>query len=242
MMLPPEPEPSPAVPEFPSALIVPLRVVVPVTVMIIAPPPPPDEPQQPPLPILVGAVIDPYVLLDKQAAGAAAGSEGLYFLPYLTGERCPHPDPDARGGWIGLTARHNRANMIRSLLEGVTYGMNDALKIMEDMDVKVRTVRVSGGGAKSPFWRQMQADIYNKTIVTINADEGPAYGVAILAGVGTGVWKNVPQACKAAIRETEQIKPDRKTAKLYKAGHAQYQRLYDALKSEFANIAASTQG
>jgi xylulokinase len=181
--------------------------------------------------------IDPYELLTKQAASAAPGSEGLFFLPYLTGERCPHPDPDARGGWIGLTARHNRANMIRSLLEGVTYGMNDALKIMEEMSVKVRTVRVSGGGAKSPFWRQLQADIYNKTVVTINADEGPAYGVAILAGVGTGIWKNVPQACKAAISETQQIKPDRKTARLYGKHHAQYQRLYGTLKGEFANIA-----
>lgn len=182
--------------------------------------------------------IDPYELLIEQATHAQPGCEGLFFLPYLTGERCPHPDPDARGGWIGLTSRHNRAAMIRSLLEGVTYGMNDALQIMDQMGIAIKTVRLSGGGARSSFWRQLQADIYNKTVATINAQEGPAYGAAILAGVGTGVWKNVPQACKAAIHQTETLKPDRKRARLYAAHHAQYQRLYDVLKREFKSIAS----
>ncbi len=130
--------------------------------------------------------LDPYELLVAQAATASPGSEGLFFLPYLTGERCPYANPNARGGWIGLTARHNRAAMIRSLLEGVTYGMADALQIMEGMGIAVSTVRLSGGGARSHFWRQLQADIYAKPVATINAQEGPAYGVAILAGVGNG--------------------------------------------------------
>ncbi len=180
--------------------------------------------------------VDPYTLLVEEASKAEAGCEGLYFLPYLTGERCPYPDPDARGGWIGLTARHNRSAMIRSVMEGVTYGMNDALSIMREMKITTKTVRLSGGGARSKFWRQMQADIYNTPVATINSDEGPAYGVAILAGVGTGVWKDVPQACKAAIHEVERLKPDKKLAKKYAGWHGQYQRLYEALKGEFPRM------
>ncbi len=181
--------------------------------------------------------IDSYVLLDQQAQRAQAGCEGLFFLPYLTGERCPYSNPAARGGWIGLTARHNREHMIRSVMEGVTFGMADALEIMAGMGIDIKTVRLSGGGARSPFWRQMQADIYNKNVAIINSQEGPAYGVAILAGVGTGVWKDVPQACKAIIRETEKRKPNRKTAELYSRHHKQYQRLYRALAPEFDAIA-----
>ncbi|MEX2213275.1 MAG: xylulokinase [Phycisphaeraceae bacterium] len=182
--------------------------------------------------------VDPYELLIAEAVKAPAGSEGLFFLPYLTGERCPYPDPKARGGWIGLTARHNRSIIIRSLLEGVTFGMGDALQIMDGMGIDIKTVRLSGGGARSAFWRQLQADIYNKPVATINAQEGPAYGVAILAGVGTGVWKDVPQACKAAIRETEKLRPEKKTAAMYAKHHEQYQRLYAVLKDEFHRIAA----
>lgn len=179
---------------------------------------------------------DPYVLLDKLAADAPAGSDGLFFLPYLTGERCPYPNPNARGAWVGLTSRHHKKHLVRSVLEGVTFGMADQLKIMDDMGVKLTTVRLSGGGAKSPLWRQLQADIYGKRVATINADEGPAYGVALLAGVGTGVWSTVPEACKATITETQRLVPDRKLARLYPAYHAQYTRLYHALTGEFDRI------
>ncbi len=182
--------------------------------------------------------VDAYMLMDQQAAEAEAGCEGLFFLPYLTGERCPYPNPQASGGWIGLTARHNRSHMIRSVMEGVSFGMADALEIMDGMGLDIKTVRLSGGGARSPLWRQMQADIYNKPVAIINSEEGPAYGVAILAGVGTGVWKDVPQACKAVIRETVKRKPNAKLAKIYAAHHQQYQRLYRALEPEFAGIAA----
>ena len=182
--------------------------------------------------------VDPYVLLVDQAKQAPQGSEGLYFLPYLTGERCPYPNPNARGGWIGLTARHTKATMIRSVLEGVTYGMADALQIMDGMGINIRTVRLSGGGAKSAFWRQLQADIYGRTAAVINADEGPAYGVALLAGVGTGVWNSVPQACKACIEDVEKLKPNAAAKKYYAKGHEQYQRLYSALVGEFDRIAA----
>ena len=178
--------------------------------------------------------IDPYELLIALAQQAPAGAEGLFFLPYLTGERCPHPDPKARGGWIGLTSRHTRAHLVRSLLEGVTFGMADALRIMLGMGLTIKTVRLSGGGARSEFWRRLQADIYGKKCAVINAQEGPAYGVALLAGVGTGVWKSVPEACKAAISDTLTLSPDKKLAKLYAGLHDRYQRLYPALKDEFA--------
>lgn len=181
--------------------------------------------------------VDPYDLLIAEAQKAEPGCEGLYFLPYLTGERCPHPDPDARGGWIGLTARHDRPALIRSLIEGVTFGMADALRIMEEMGIPVDTVRLSGGGARSAFWRQLQADIYNRPVATINAQEGPAYGVAILAGVGTGVWSSVPEACAAVIRETERLTPGAAVAEQYQRRHNQYQRLYTALAPEFAAMA-----
>ncbi|MFG0249501.1 MAG: xylulokinase [Phycisphaeraceae bacterium JB051] len=181
--------------------------------------------------------VDPYTLLIDQAAQAQPGSEGLFFLPYLTGERCPYANPNARGGWIGLTARHDRNAMIRSLLEGVTFGMADALNIMQQMGIATKSVRLSGGGARSDFWRQLQADIYNTPVVTINAQEGPAYGVALLAGVGTGVWSSVKQACQQAISETEKRKPNRKIAKLYQQYHKQYSHLYAALEPMYEQIA-----
>ena len=181
--------------------------------------------------------VDPYELIADEAGHAAPGCDGLLFLPYLTGERCPHPDPDARGGWIGLTARHTRADLIRSIMEGVTFGMNDALSIIREMGVDVSTVRLSGGGARSDFWRQMQADIYAADTAVINAEEGPAYGVAILAGVGSGIWNSVPEACDAVIRETERRHPDPETADHYRRVYAEYDELYPKLKDTFARLA-----
>ena len=183
--------------------------------------------------------IDPYELLINQAIEAPPGSEGLFFLPYLTGERCPHPDPMARGAWIGLTARTTRGMMIRALLEGVTFGMRDALEIRHaDMQIPVSQVRASGGGARSEFWRQLQADIYNKPLVLTNATEGPAYGVALLAGVGTGAWATVEQACKASIRQVTKISPNKRAAAVYDKSYATYRKLYDDLKPRFPEIAA----
>ncbi len=181
--------------------------------------------------------VDPYTLLVEQAQSAPAGCEGLFFQPYLTGERCPYANPQARGGWVGLTARSTRAMLIRSVLEGVTFGMADQLDIMRRMGVKLTTARLSGGGARSAFWRQLQADIYGLPVATINSDEGPAYGVALLAGVGTGVWANVPQACAAAIRETARLRPRAKLVKQYRAAHTQYTRLYRALEAEYPRLA-----
>ncbi len=181
--------------------------------------------------------VDPYALLVQQAAEAPLGSEGLFFLPYLTGERCPHPDPAARGGWVGLTARTTRPMLIRSLLEGVTFGMRDALEILRAMDLPIRQVRATGGGARSDFWRHLQADIYNLPIVLTNADEGPAYGVALLAGVGTGVWKSVEEACRRCIRPTERITPNRRNVRAYERHYAVYRKLYGDLKERFGEMA-----
>ena len=182
--------------------------------------------------------IDPYELLINQAEKADPGSGGLFFLPYLTGERCPHPDPCARGGWIGLTTRTLRRDMIRSLLEGVTFGMRDALEIMREMNIPITQVRASGGGARSQFWRQLQADIYNTPLVLTNATEGPAYGVALLAAVGTGAFSSVEEAAKRAIKVTEKITPNRKTSAAYTPIYATYRNLYPALKDPFRQIAA----
>jgi xylulokinase len=181
--------------------------------------------------------VDPYELLIAEATQAPRGSEGLFFLPYLTGERCPHADPDARGGWIGLTVRHTRRHLIRAVLEGVTYGMTDALRIIEGMGIAVQTVRLSGGGARSTFWRRLQTDVYGRRTAVINAAEGPAYGVAILAAVGTGVWPSVPEACEAIIEEVEAMEPDAAAAAYYERAHEQYARLYPALREEFAGMA-----
>jgi xylulokinase len=180
---------------------------------------------------------DPYELLVEQAQLAPLGSEGLFFLPYLTGERCPHPDPLARGGWIGLTARSTRPHLIRALLEGITFGMRDALEIMRSMNIAINEVRASGGGARSDFWRHLQADIYNAPIVLTNASEGPAYGVALLAGVGTGAWSTVEEACKSAIKPTKKIAPNKKRAAAYDRYYRTYDKLYADLKDRFAETA-----
>ena len=188
------------------------------------------------------AKVDPYELLMQVAGEAPAGCEGLQFLPYLTGERCPHPDPNARGGWIGITSRTTRAMLVRSVLEGVTFGMRDALRIMDDMQIPIREVRASGGGARSAFWRKLQADIYRRPIVTTNAVEGPAYGVALLAGVGPGVWKRVEDACRAAIKPVERISPAKSQADRYDASYAIYRELYHDLRKRFDKMARLVQG
>ncbi len=184
--------------------------------------------------------VDPYELLVAEAATAPPGCEGLFFLPYLTGERCPHPDPNARGGWIGLTSRTTRAMLIRSLLEGVTFGMRDALEIMRGMGIDVAHVRASGGGARSDFWRHLQADVYKSPIVLTNAAEGPAYGVALLAGVGIGVWKSVEEACQRSIRQTTKVSPNKKMSGVYDRLFGVYDKLYGDLKDRFAEIQALT--
>ncbi len=170
-----------------------------------------------------------YSDLMAEAATAPAGSQGLYWLPYLMGERTPHLDATARGGWMGLTNSHRRADLIRSLIEGVSYSQKDCLDIVEGLGVEVASVRASGGGAKSPFWRQVLADVFAKPVVTLESQEGSALGAALLAMVGTGEFADVPEVCGAVIRENARVEPGADVG-VYAAGHRVYQGLYPALK------------
>jgi xylulokinase len=181
--------------------------------------------------------VDPYELLSHEAATAPAGSEGLFFLPYLTGERTPHADPNARGAWVGLSLRHGRAHLVRSVIEGATFAMRDCLEIIQGMGVPVKEIRLSGGGARGKLWRQIQADIYGQKVSVINASEGPAFGVALLAAVGAGAYKNVVEACDATIRVVESTPSDSKNRRTYDAAHPIYQRLYRSLKGDYGTIA-----
>ena len=178
-----------------------------------------------------------YDALTAQAAQAPPGSQGLYWLPYLMGERTPHLDAAARGGWIGVTAKHTRADMIRALLEGVSYSQKDCLDIIEQMGVQVDSVRVSGGGARSPFWRQMLADVFGKRVVTLETQEGSAYGAALLALAGTGAHSSVPEVCNAVIREVDSISPQPDAAQVYAASHPVYKSLYPALQAFYGQPA-----
>ncbi len=144
----------------------------------------------------------------REAAAAPPGCDGLFFLPQLTGERCPYPDPKARGGWVGLSARHTRGHLLRAVVEGVSFTMATILDLMRSIGVQTQTVRLSGGGNRSDFWRQMQADLYRVPVVTTNADEGgSAMGAALLGGVAAGVFRSVPEACGATIQVRETREP-----------------------------------
>jgi xylulokinase len=178
-----------------------------------------------------------YDALTAEAARSPAGAQGLFWLPYLMGERTPHLDATARGGWIGLTASHTRADLIRSVIEGVSYSQRDCLQIIESLGVPVTSVRASGGGAKSGFWRGLLANILDKRLVTLETQEGSAYGAALLALAGTGEYNSVPEVCRAAIRETESIDPDPAEAAFYRDAHSAYQAIYPALQPIYTRIA-----
>ncbi len=181
--------------------------------------------------------VDPYELLTAQAEKVPAGCEGLYFLPYLTGERTPHADPFARGAFVGLTPRHGKAAMARAVMEGATYAMCDSLSLIRGLGVPVEEIRLSGGGARSPFWARMQAAVYGQETCVTNSSEGGAYGVALLAGVGAGLWKSVEEACDATIQVTERFAADAEEVEVYDRHYPIYGSLYRALKDEFRKIA-----
>jgi xylulokinase len=185
---------------------------------------------------------DPYELICEEAAGVPVGSEGCIFLPYLTGERTPYPDANARGVLFGLTRRTDRAQTARAVLEGVAYGMADSFQIMQEMQLPINQVRASGGGARSPLWRSIQADVTGFDHVTINVDEGPALGVALLAGVGTGIYSSVESACESVIRVKDSCAPDPANHQIYRGYHTLYQQLYAHLKEDFAEATRLTAG
>ena len=175
----------------------------------------------------------------REAESVPAGSEGLQFLPYLSGERTPHPDPLARGAFVGLTLRHGRAHMTRAVLEGVSFGLKDGFRLIQTAGLGAITqVRASGGGTKGALWRQILASVLEAELVTVNTTEGAAYGAALLAGVGAGAWTDVASACKACITITQSTRPDDSQVGSYRKAYPVYQELYPALKPTFASTAA----
>jgi xylulokinase len=173
----------------------------------------------------------------KEAEAIPAGSEGLQFLPYLSGERTPHPDPLARGAFIGLTLRHSRAHMTRAVLEGVAFGLKDSFTLIQNAGLGTITqVRASGGGTKGALWRQIMASVLEAELVTVNTTEGAAYGAALLAGVGAGAWSDVPSACKSAVKITGSTQPDVSQVETYRKAYALYRELYPALKGSFEKM------
>jgi len=186
--------------------------------------------------------VDPYQTLTAEAGKIPPGSEGLYFLPYLSGERTPHADPDARACFIGLTLAHSRGHMVRAIMEGVSYAMRDSLAIIQELGVPVKQIRASGGGSKNLLWRQIQADVFGQKVVTINAEEGPAYGVALLAAVGARAYKNIEEACSATIRVVKETPPNKAARLRHDAAFPIYQDLYRSLKDDFKRISAVETG
>jgi xylulokinase len=166
-----------------------------------------------------------------------AGSEGLLFLPYLSGERTPHPDPLARGAFVGLTTRHTRAHMTRAVLEGVAFGLKDSFTLIDNVGLPdTFEVRISGGGAKSPLWQQIIADIFAAPLLHVNTPEAGAFGAALLAAVGVGAFADVPSACAATIKTDERVETGANVA-AYADVYEKYQTLYPALKEVFEKLA-----
>jgi xylulokinase len=174
---------------------------------------------------------DPYDQMTAEAAGVPAGADGLLWAPYLMGERTPHLDPRARGALVGLTASHTRAHVVRAILEGVAFSLKDTFTIFAEMGVPTRTIRLGGGGARSSLWRQIQADVYGQEVETVEAEEGAAYGAAILAGVGGNLWPSVDNACAAIVRTAERVRPEPSHRSTTEASYAAYRRMYPAIKS-----------
>jgi xylulokinase len=182
--------------------------------------------------------VDPYEILTAEAANAPAGCEGLIFLPYLTGERTPYPDPNARGTFFGLTLRHDKRHMVRSVLEGVAYSLRDSLELFRELGIPIRQVRAGGGGARSLVWRQILADVFGTELVTINVTESTAYGAALLAGVGAKVYTSVPEACAATVHIVDRTEPVAENQAKYNDYYPIYRSLYRALKGAFDSVAA----
>lgn len=175
--------------------------------------------------------------LTAEATLSPAGAHGLFWLPYLMGERTPHLDANARAAWAGLTAKHQRADLVRSILEGVCYSQRDGLEIIAELGANPRHVRLSGGGAKSPFWHQLFADIFDRRVATLETQEGSAYGAALLALIGTGEYSSAAELCAHAIREVSTKEPQAQAVALYERRYRIYRALYPALKPTYEAIA-----
>src|SRR5262249_13884358 len=157
-------------------------------------------------------------------AGVPPGSDGVIWAPYLMGERTPHCDPDVRAALVGLAAQHTRGHVVRAVLEGVAFSQRDSFGIFAELKLPIVNVRVGGGGARSTVWRQIQADTYGRTVEPVKAEEGAAYGAAVLAGVGAGVWKTVDDACDAIVRTASETQPDPKAVEIMNRRYEQFCR------------------
>jgi xylulokinase len=175
--------------------------------------------------------LESYEKLTAEAAKAPPGCDGLLWAPYLMGERTPYLDATARAMLVGLTASHTRSHVIRAILEGVTFSLRDTLTIFQEIEVPVKAIRLGGGGARSALWRQIQADIYGQRVETVEAEEGAAYGAAILAAVGAKAWPSVDAACDAVVRVAGTTSPDSKASLVLEKAYASYRRIYPAMKS-----------
>jgi len=182
--------------------------------------------------------VDPYEILTAEAANAPAGCEGLLFLPYLTGERTPYPDANARGSFVGLTLRHDKRHLIRAVLEGVAYSLRDSIELFRDLGIPIQQVRATGGGARSVMWRQVLADVFGTELVTVNVTDSSAFGAALLAGVGAGVYGNVSQACAATVKIVDRVEPIGENEGVYNEYYPVYRSLYRSLKPAFDAVAA----
>lgn len=174
--------------------------------------------------------------LDGLAERAPLGAGGLLFLPYLTGERTPHADPFARGAFIGLTSGQGLPEMARAVMEGVAFGLRDSLELVRGLGIIPEEARAIGGGARSRLWRQIQADVLGLPMVSLAADEGPAFGAALLAGVGAGLFKSVPQACQSAVRTEERLEPRPQATRVYDELYRRYRNLYPLLRDTFHTL------
>jgi xylulokinase len=178
----------------------------------------------------------PYEIMCDAAGKSPVGSKGLLFLPYLMGERTPYADANARGCYIGLTTRHTKGMMTRSILEGVAYGLRDSVEIMRDLNIPIKQIRVTGGGAKSKYWRQILADVIGVEVVTLENTEGPAFGAALLAGVAADLYSDVETVCNQLVHVKEVIQPDRENVKVYNHYYRLYRELYSTLKNTFDEL------
>jgi len=181
-----------------------------------------------------------YRQIDEAAASVVPGSEGLIFLPYLLGERTPHLDPSARGCFVGLTIHHSFGHLARAVMEGVAFAMRDCLDLFLELGVNPGKIVVSGGGAKSALWRQIQADVYEREVLTVNTREEAATGAAILAGVGVGIYPSLPEACARLIKPESSTTPRRENAARYAELHETYRSLYASLRDSFHRLADLT--
>jgi xylulokinase len=173
-----------------------------------------------------------YEDLTTLAAEVPAGSDGLLWTPYLFGERTPHLDPLARASLTGITASHTRGHFVRAVLEGVAMSLKDTLTLFAELGIPVQRIRLGGGGARSPLWRQIQADVYAHPVELLQAEEGGAFGAALLAGTGAGAWPSVLAACEATIRPAATVEPANATAMA--AAYARYRVAYPSLKNLYA--------